>query len=56
VAGSNSIAVCRCAREFEVRAESDDLPNHADPNAPLIQGTRAICHGSGRRAHIFAEA
>lgn len=55
--GSNSIAVCQCGGQFEVRHRSDDLPYHPDPNAPVIgPRLRQICHGSGRRAHIFAEA
>lgn len=57
VSGSNSIAVCQCGGQFEVRHRSDDLPYHPDPNAPVIgPRLRQICRGSGRRANIFAEA
>lgn len=68
VAGSNSttpqrvfrqdiIAVCNvkgCGREFPIQDRSDDLPYHHAPNAR--GALKAVCHGSGRRASVFAEA
>jgi hypothetical protein len=51
------IAVCnapRCGREFPINSKSDDLPYH---HAPGARGSlKAVCHGSGRRATVFAEA
>lgn len=55
VSGSNSIlAVCHCGGEFEVRAKSQDLPNHHAPDEPGF--LKQVCHGSGRRANVFVEA
>lgn len=51
------MAICnapRCGRQFPVNSRSDDLPYH---HAPEARGhLKAVCHGSGRRASVFAEA